>query len=126
MEKRLKFTFYDNDELLIDKIVEYRLLDNYYIFDYEKETFKFRLEDDIFHFIKESQIDAFEIFQNGSMQECVYTLKSEKMSFDIKILTFEYKKEDKKYIIKYNIESDIEDDVSRTKTIILDFIHESS
>lgn len=126
MEKRLKFTFYDNDELLIDKIVEYRLLDNYYIFDYDEKIFKFRLEDDIFHFIKESQIDAFEIFQNGSMKECVYTLKSEKMSFDIKILTFEYKKEDKKYIIKYNIESDIEDDVSRTKTIILDFIHESS
>lgn len=126
MGKKLKFTFFDDDELLIDKIVEYRFLDGYYIFDYDKETFRFRLEDDIFHFIKENRIDAFEIFKNDSMQECVYTLKTEKMSFDIKILTFEYKKEDKKHIIKYNIESDIEDDVSRTKTIILDFIHESS
>ena len=48
-------------------------------------------------------------------------MKKENLSFDIKILDLKVKKEDKKVTIKYNIESDVEDGVYNTKTVILDF-----
>lgn len=126
MKRYVKFSFWNSDVLMIDEMVEFVILNDYYVFKCNGSTFKFYLSEEKFHFIKDSKDEVFEIFKNSDFQECVVTLLSEKVSFDIKILDLEYKKEDKKYIIKYNIESDAEEDVPKTKIIILDFINKSS
>ncbi len=116
----MTFSFLNKDILCVEADLECNLEEGYYVFEYGNQTFRVRADED-FHFVKEGKEDVFEIFRSSHDKRCTYTLKKENLSFDIKILDLKVKKEDKKVTIKYNIESDVEDGVYNTKTVILDF-----
>lgn len=111
----LHFIFKSNCEILFDKEISYSKENDYYVFMLDEWIFRFCQKDTFIHFIKESKTDVFEIKKENNTVYSLITLKDENISFEVKILDFEYNFSEGKYIINYNIESD-EDCL---KTIIL-------
>lgn len=114
--KKINFTFKDNDNIIYDLCLPYEVEDEYVVFSIENEKFKVLLKDE-FHFLKYATDNIFEIKILDKKACGYYTLIKENMTFSVDIFDFEYTHQDKKYIIKYNIESD----ESSSKTIIFSF-----
>lgn len=119
---KIKFEFRNGEEIVIDELVNFKEEKDYYIFSIDNNVFKIKFKSS-FHFIKETTNDIFEIISDEETKQLAkYTLKQENLTVYLNMIDFECKKMNEKYIIKYNIESDSEDDTFNTKTIIISFV----
>jgi len=105
--KKLNFILKENNNVVIEKNVMYKVENNYIIFDFDNNMFKINITDNM-HFLKETRDDIFEIIMENDVIKSMYTLKSINMTFDVKIIDFSYTFNDNVHVIKYNIESDSE------------------
>jgi len=114
--KKMNFVFMDGNETIYNKNVDYIINGEVINFKIEKDVFKVLLSSN-FYFLKKNEDSIFEMWKNsetGDLHSTI-TLVTQNYKFDVKVINFRYKKEGKKYIIEYELESD----EGRVKTIIL-------
>lgn len=102
--KELRFIFKSDDEIVIDSKSEYDFLDDLYTFSLFDVSYRFSFKEGM-EFIRETKEEIFKLKSFGEKKEASVRLKDERVDFFINVNSLEYEIADKKYTIKYNIES---------------------
>lgn len=114
---KLRFIFKSDEEVVIDKTVEYKKTDEYFSFSLDNVSYKIKLGDSV-ELQRATQEEIFKLRKDEKKSEAIITLKNERLKFDIKVNSLSYDIVDKKYTIKYNIEST----EGSYKTIVIEFV----
>lgn len=114
--KKVNFVFRDGNDSIYDENVNCIINGEVISFKIEKDVFRISLGSN-FSFFKKGEDSIFEIWQESETGDARSSIMliSQNYRFDVKVVNFRYKKEGKKYIIEYELESD----EGRVKTIIL-------
>lgn len=116
--KKIKFILQNEDEISIEKILEYEKENEYLIFDIDKYKFKLKHSENDFDFIRETDEDIFKL-SNVNENKGIITIKNPHNMFDIPIDRIDYVCGNDEISINYKI---VDDNINRV--IKITFINE--
>lgn len=105
IDNKLDFKLYKNNNLKIDKnSIDYSKKNDRILFEFDDDNFNILINDNLFELEKENNDN---IFKLSNTKSSIY-LKEHDLLLPVIVEDFSINKEDNKYIIKYQLETDDE------------------